>query len=112
MHRADLCQYKGDYENDLPHGYGTITWLDGTSFEGQLYNGRLKEGKYIFASGNLYEGQFSTETGKFEGQGNFISDMEITEAHWVDGKMNGQGIRKYASGEEFSGNWIDDHLEG
>ena len=38
--------------------------------------------------------------------------MELTEGHWADGKLNGQGIRKYATGEEFSGNWIDDHLEG
>ena len=68
----------------------------------------MKEGKYIFASGNQYEGQFSEETGKFHGKGMFTSDMEFTEGNWSDGKLNGYGVRKYATGDEYRGTWVED----
>ena len=110
--KAEVCIYKGDWADDLPHGFGTITWLDGTSFNGQLEKGRLKQGKYIFASGNLYEGQFSPDTGKFHGKGQFTSEMEFTDGTWSHGKLNGQGVRKYVNGDEYSGNWVEDQLEG
>ena len=87
--KAGLCAYKGDWADDLPHGFGTINWLDGTSYEGRLVRGRLIEGKYTFASGNQYEGEFSEETGKFQGKGLFTSDMEFAEGTWLDGKLSG-----------------------
>ena len=106
--KAGIYTYKGDWADDLPHGFGTITWLDGTSFEGKLARGRLVEGKYTFASGNQYEGQFSEETGKFEGQGLFTSDAELTEGTWRNGRLHGPGVRRYATGDVYHGTWVDD----
>ncbi|MCI5119295.1 MAG: hypothetical protein D3913_15425, partial [Candidatus Electrothrix sp. LOE1_4_5] len=33
-------RYKGDFKNDLPHGYGKLTSADGTVYEGMFRSGR------------------------------------------------------------------------
>ena len=42
----------------------------------------------------------------------FTSDMEFTEGTWSNGKLNGYGVRKYATGDEYRGTWVEDQLEG
>ena len=38
-HSAGVDVYDGEYRDGKPHGYGTVTWADGTRFEGQWRNG-------------------------------------------------------------------------
>ena len=59
--------YVGDFEDDLPHGYGHIEWADTSQFTGKMSKGRMQTGAYTFVSGNHYEGSFSEHTGTFEG---------------------------------------------
>lgn len=51
--------YIGEWKNDLPHGYGQISYLNGDYFEGEfLYGKKFGLGIYKFNNGEFYEGEF------------------------------------------------------
>ena len=104
--------YIGDWENDLPHGYGHVEWLNGCQFTGKVDAGRLAEGSFTFSSGNHYDGNFDEHSGKFSGRGTYSNHEQIIKGEWKDGKLNGKGERKFVNGDLYSGFWVDDHLEG
>ncbi len=50
--------YEGNFKNNTYHGSGKYTWKDGSSFEGQFKNGRMQNGRYTDADGNVYTCKF------------------------------------------------------
>lgn len=40
---ANNCQYNGEYQDGLPHGYGTFIWSNKETYKGEWSNG-LKHG--------------------------------------------------------------------
>ena len=88
-----MSEYNGDFELDLPHGFGQIDWGDLSNFEGKVFKGRLENGKYGFASGSVYVGDFSLKSGKFDGNGEYVTDEAITKGCWSEGVLHGQGKR-------------------
>ena len=50
--------YEGDFKNNKYSGSGKYTWTDGSSFEGQFKNGRIENGRYTDAAGNVYTCKF------------------------------------------------------
>ena len=56
------------------------------------------EGKHIFHYGDVYEGQFRNPNG-------FIEPPEVMSAH-------GQGVKTYANGDRYEGEWAYGHYEG
>jgi len=71
--------YTGEIDNDKPHGYGSIQYTDGYSFEGQWINGK-KHGNGIlkYPSGAKYLGEWKDNS--IYGSGK----MEYPEAKRVD----------------------------
>ena len=66
-------------------GKGTLTWTDGRSYKGEFKND-LKHGYGIFewSDGRIYDGQWNK--GKFHGKGKLIKDGQVRFAEWQNGK--------------------------
>ena len=87
-----------------------FTFNDGSSFEGEFFNGEMKEGKYIFLNGDCYIGSF--ENGLFNGKGKyFYVNGDQFEGQWVNDKKNGFGKYIFNDGSEIEGQWKDDNIE-
>lgn len=79
----------GNYVNGKRHGYGVMTWPDGSSYRGEFYNDEITgKGKYIYADGKIYTGPM------------------------VKGKANGIGILEWPDGTRYEGEFVDNRMEG
>jgi hypothetical protein len=60
-----VCE--GDFVNNLLDGKGTMEWVEGSKLKGNKYIGEYKKGqrngkgKYIYANGNILEGDFEND---------------------------------------------------
>jgi len=74
----------------MRHGTGTLTYKNGSVYEGQWERGmKWGQGKMTYASGNYYDGQ------------------------WANNKRNGQGTMFWlTSDEKYEGNWEDNFQSG
>ena len=67
-----------------PHGQGTATYADGSTYTGEFKDGkRHGQGTDTWPNGYKYTGE------------------------WKDNKYNGQGTATYADGRTYSGEWKD-----
>ena len=102
--------YEGEWENDLPNGFGTLQYLSGCSYKGEFkdgkphghgkfllayggeyvgeYNRGLQHGKgrYVFSNGAVYIGEFQND--KMHGKGRLKANGMVYDAIWHQGKMN------------------------
>jgi hypothetical protein len=125
--------YKGNTINNIPHGYGTMTY-ENSSYEGYWKNGNkhgygtmtYENGSYkgywendnkhgqglmTYEYGDTYEGNY--ENDKRNGLGTFTySNGNNYVGQWKDGNMHGQGILTYENGDVFEGNWDNDLKSG
>ena len=77
--------YVGDLNNELPDGKGTMTYEDGSKYDGEWKEGkRYGKGTLIYEDGSKYEGE------------------------WKNGKKNGQGSIFYHDGSKLEGEFRDD----
>ena len=115
----DEYKYKGDFSNDMKHGYGILEffendetyegefdkgeitgrgiyiWNNGEKYEGTFLKG-IKHGKgiYTWPDGCIYEGEYNN--GIREGKGKYIwADGRIFKGMFVKGKPNGKGKISY-----------------
>ena len=52
-------EYKGEWKNDLPHGFGTYYYGEGCFYEGSWVNGEKEGiGRMQYSNGNVYVGSF------------------------------------------------------
>lgn len=65
---SELLIQQGEFMCNVPMGQGTYTWMDGSSYEGEVYNGiRHGTGTYTCAkNGVSYTGQW--DRGKRHGK--------------------------------------------
>lgn len=78
-----------DCKGDCQNGYGTKTYSNGNSYQGNFKNGkRHGKGKFKWPSGAMYDG------------------------NWVDGKREGQGQEILADGTIYVGEFQNDLKEG
>ena len=72
-----LGKYEGLIKNNLPHGKGNYSMLDGRFYEGEFKNGKEDGyGNYIFKNGDKYVGEWN--------RGNRTGKGKLT---WVDGSV-------------------------
>ena len=72
-------------------------------------NGKMHgRGKYTYASGDVYEGEFKDD--KRNGRGKYTyASGDVYEGEYKDGNYNGRGKYTYASGDvRHDGEWVDD----
>jgi hypothetical protein len=104
--------YKGEYLNGVPHGKGTFTYPDGSSYEGDFVDGEENgKGKLIIVSdftpdgyglGYVYEGDF--QDGGSNGYGiQTYNDGVRYEGEFDDCFPNGKGTITYTDGSSYEG---------
>ncbi len=93
-------------------GKGKYTFANGDIYEGDFVNGELTgKGKYTFTNGDIYEGKFAY--GELTGKGKYTwTSGEIYEGDFVDGKRTGRGKLTSSNGDIYEGNFVDGKLTG
>lgn len=105
-------KYKGEFQNGLRHGLGTITWPSGNSYEGEWRNGnRNGAGTYRWASGARYTGEHRENT--LHGRGVYTgTDGRVFVGAFREDKRSGEGIEYGKDGAVLrSGLWESDSLK-
>ena len=78
-----------ELKDGLPHGQGTMTFQDGSKYEGEFKDEIDMEGTETFVNGDIYEGEF--KYGQLNGQGPIThTDGRICRVQRCT--YNGQGI--------------------
>ncbi|RXN04557.1 radial spoke head 10 -like protein [Labeo rohita] len=109
--------YKGDFKLNVPMGHGTYTWLDSSTYEGEVHKG-VRHGVGIYKCAKtktVYRGQWYL--GKRQGQGIMYYNQAATswyKGEWMNNCREGWGKRCYPSGNVYEGQWKNNvrHGEG
>ena len=121
-------------QGNCVNGQGTLTWTDGTKYEGEFKDEKMtgqgtfthKEYKYVgefkddllngqgtltFADGGKYVGEFKDDL--FNGQGTFtFADGGKYVGEFKDDIFNGQGTFTFADGKKYVGEFKDNKFNG
>jgi len=105
--------YEGEYNAEGgKHGKGKYVYADGDIYVGEwkdnLMNGY---GKYIYANGDIYEGEWKDNLKNGHGK-YFYADGNSYEGAFKDGLYHGHGKCIYASGSIYEGEYKDDVKNG
>ena len=93
-------------------GRGKYVFADGDVYEGEYKAGK-KEGRGIYrsADGDVYEGEFKAN--KKEGRGiSRWANGDVYEGEYKAGKREGRGIERYADGDVYEGEFKAGKKEG
>ena len=89
IYAVNYAIYDCDWKFGYPNGKGTITYIEGNVYEGDIVRSyRQGKGKMTYTDGSYYEGD------------------------WVDGWRNGKGKMTYPDGKVEEGNWKKDKFKG
>ncbi|XP_023568085.1 alsin isoform X2 [Octodon degus] len=92
--RLKDATYEGRWLSGKPHGRGVLKWPDGRVYSGMFRNG-LEDGY-----------------GEYRIPNKALNKEDHYVGHWKEGKMCGQGVYSYASGEVFEGCFQDNMRHG
>ncbi|TRZ04497.1 hypothetical protein DNTS_027560, partial [Danionella cerebrum] len=116
-HQKELQNVQGEFKMNVPMGTGTYTWLDGSTYEGEVKQG-LRHGFGTHKCAKtlaVYRGQWYL--GKRQGKGLMHYNQEGTtwyEGEWLNNCREGWGKHHYPSGNVYEGEWRNNirHGEG
>ncbi|MEE8057683.1 MAG: hypothetical protein V3T17_07610 [Pseudomonadales bacterium] len=98
-----LGTYRGQCNDEKPHGSGTVTYHNGDKLAGVFKGGVLEgNGTHILSDGSHYKGGW--ENGQRHGWGAYTwarGSSYIGE--WVDDKRHGKGVFTWSNGNRFEG---------
>ncbi|XP_062972239.1 alsin [Elgaria multicarinata webbii] len=92
--RLKDATYDGRWLSGKPHGRGVLKWADG-----RMYSGMFRHG--------LEDGH-----GEYKVPNKILNKSDHYAGYWKEGKMCGQGIYSYASGEVYEGSFQDNMRHG
>ena len=99
-------KYIGHYHNGYCHGHGVEHKANGDYIEGIYEQGNLIRGKYKWAAGGTYEGEF--KNGVINGKGvKVFSDGTKYEGDFVNGIMQGKGVLTWTNGDKYEGEFSE-----
>jgi len=120
--KEDEFTYEGEWKNGLPHGKGVLTDEgDGTSFEGDFFEGISADGILELDDDSMYGGGFN-EKGELHGTGILIGeDGTRMLGTWENNEMHGlfeitdeegyYGLGEFKYGEQH-GLWREKYPDG
>ena len=128
-------RYKGDTENQLPHGQGTIRLKNGIVYEGAFQHGLMHgkgvmkrpgaftyigdfheglaqgKGRFEWTDGRIYEGEVANNDANGKGILTWL-DGQRYQGGFVDGRRTGLGLMIYSDKSMYEGDWLDDERHG
>lgn len=116
--RSQVVELKVGYEGEVnaagePHGQGKYTFATGAIYEGQYVSGKMHgQGKMSAADGGVYTGEW--REGLKHGRAFFyFPDGGVIDGHWVNGKKNGHCVLRYPDGiTVYEGQYTNDRRHG
>jgi antitoxin component YwqK of YwqJK toxin-antitoxin module len=104
-------KYEGTWVSDKENGKGTYTDLKNNIYEGVWENGELKGNVTIrYRNKNLYEGEYNNG---LSGKGKFsYADGSIYIGEFVKNKRSGYGELSYSFGLTYKGNFVSNEISG
>jgi hypothetical protein len=105
--------YEGNYNKDgKRHGKGKYTYASGNVYEGEWKDGKKHgNGKCKYASGNVFEGEWKEDKKHGKGKLTYASG-NMYEGEWKDDVKHGKGKLTFTDGEVYYGDWKDDKKHG
>ena len=82
-----LYVYSGDWQDDVRHGYGTYTYVNGDTYEGEWSNNmRHGQGVYSYShTGAKYDGSWAN--GRREGVGDIVHQNHLYRGNFIGDKV-------------------------
>ena len=104
--------YRGDFQDNIPHGCGEERWPDNSTYKGDFKQGyKWGHGELKWPDKACYIGQF--KEGYFDGDGVFEwYHGNKYEGSWKENEMHGKGIFKWADGMVYEGGYVMGKKEG
>mmetsp|Transcript_13304 Transcript_13304/g.33264 ORF Transcript_13304/g.33264 Transcript_13304/m.33264 type:complete len:445 (+) Transcript_13304:1-1335(+) len=98
--------YRGQFDNDIPHGRGEQILADGSRYNGELrYGNKCGDAVFESANGTTYSGQFVNNA--FHGQGSYsVHRGGKYEGGWEGGQYHGHGKFTWPGGEVYEGSYV------
>merc|ERR1712194_307370 len=105
-------EHGGEWQDDFKHGSGQERWFnDGSSYIGNYKFGKKEDlGKYSWADGSYYEGNFSQDN--IEGQGAYFSHACAFRGAFKDNVKHGYGRYEWSDGRVYEGQFDTDLKHG
>ena len=99
--------YTGEFEMDLPHGTGSITYPAGASYSGHwVYDEYNGEGTLIDTEGNKYTGNWKFRRRNGYGEMTWSWGEWLNyKGHWREDRFHGFGVLKTSWGAVYEGEW-------
>jgi len=100
---------EGAVANYMWNGPGRFMSSSGFSYVGEYKDGMMwGQGRLAFRNGSTYEGEFRTN--EFDGYGVYVDALNhnVYQGRWLAGRMHGDGILTFASGDQWVGTWAHD----
>jgi S1-C subfamily serine protease len=87
IHKGELGEYIGEFQNDTYHGFGIFTLNNGDRHIGQFINGQATgQGVWKLSRGDEYVGDFLN--GEYHGHGKYTyKNGEVVEGEWANGEF-------------------------
>ncbi|XP_077175277.1 alsin isoform X2 [Paroedura picta] len=92
--RLKDATYDGRWLSGKPHGRGVLKWPDGRMYSGMFRNG-LEDGH-----------------GEYKVPNKMLNKSDHYVGYWKEGKMCGQGVYSYATGEVYEGSFQENMRHG
>ena len=96
-------KYVGENDYGYRNGWGSYFWHNGDRFVGQWDRGKLRQGTYTYADGQIYVGEFQDESKNYYSI--WGKDLKLFYRH-------GKGEMNYSNGAKYSGQWNEDAEHG
>ncbi len=107
-----FSQNTGCVYGNCTDGYGKYVWANGDEYIGNWKNGKQDgEGSYTFSTGSKYTGEF--KNGLRYGMGTYIwADGEKHTGQWMNDKQHGEGTYYKKDGTILTGVWKEGVYQG
>nr|XP_043627884.1 phosphatidylinositol 4-phosphate 5-kinase 9-like [Erigeron canadensis]XP_043627892.1 phosphatidylinositol 4-phosphate 5-kinase 9-like [Erigeron canadensis] len=104
--------YSGSLLGNVPEGLGKYVWASGCNYDGEWRRGIWHGyGKLHWPSGTYYEGEFTG--GYMQGTGTYIrADKLVYKGRWRLNRKHGLGYQTFPNGDVFEGSWIQGSPDG
>ncbi len=106
-------RYEGDLVNGVREGRGKMIFASGNVYNGQWKNGMMHGlGEFVFtATGERYVGDFAN--GTYNGQGKlYYPSGLVYDGSFVKGRREGGGTLLNPNGDRYEGSWLADKICG
>ena len=109
---ANGTKYEGSFKNDFHDGFGKLMQLNGETYEGEWKKGKINgNGMRIHANGNKYIGNYVNNVRSGSGHLIFVNG-ESYKGNFSNGKANGNGVFKFKNGNVYEGEFKDNLIMG